>query len=91
MKIKDLPPNKSLEGVHFRIPGTNISGYWRSQWGYPDGKAGVWYRKDPASTQMHPIFLDDLKEALEWDVIDDNAPKEKNRKRTKPETSYDLI
>jgi hypothetical protein len=91
MKIKDLPMGKSLEGVHFRIPGTKVSGYWRSQWGYPDGGAGVWYRKDPKSTQVFPVFLHDLKEALEWEVIDDNAPKAKKRKQTKPETSHDLI
>ena len=43
------------------------------------------------STQVFPVFLHDLKEALEWDVIDDNAREEKKRRRTKPETSHDLI
>jgi hypothetical protein len=83
MKIKDLPPDKSLENVHFRIPGTTVHGYWRSQWGYPDGKAGVWYYKDQKSSQMFPIFLDDLREALEWDVITDEKPAKKAKYKGK--------
>jgi len=69
-KIKDLPPNASLGGIRFRDPKTGTVGYWSSQWGYPDGKAGIWYRTDPKSTQVFPLFLDDLKEALEFEVIE---------------------
>ena len=67
-KIKDLPPGISLGGVHFRAPD-GTEGYWESQWGYPGGEAGIWYRKDRKSTQVYPLFLDDLKEALEFEVI----------------------
>ena len=69
-RIKDLPPDVSLAGVKFRIPGTRSVGYWYSQWGYTDGKAGVWYKKDMASGAVYPIFLDNLKDALEWEVVD---------------------
>lgn len=68
-KIKDLPPGISLGGIKFRDPKTKTVGYWESQWGYPDGKAGIWYRTDRKSTQVYPLFLDNLKEALEFEVI----------------------
>lgn len=68
-RIKDLPPNESLTGVHFRAPD-GTTGYWFSQWGYKDGKAGVWYKKDMKSETVSPLFLDDLKEALEFEVIE---------------------
>ena len=68
-RIKDLPKDISLRGVKFRVPGTNKTGYWYSQWGYKDGEAGVWYKTDMKSGQVFPIFLKDLKEALEWEVV----------------------
>jgi hypothetical protein len=69
MKIKDLPPNISLQGVKFHDPKTKTTGYWFSQWGYMDGKAGIWWKKDIKSTQTFPLFLDNLKEALEFEVV----------------------
>jgi len=68
-RIKDLPPNASLGGVKFRAPDGTV-GYWSSQWGYPDGKAGIWYRTDLKSTQVFPLFLDNLREALEFEVVE---------------------
>jgi hypothetical protein len=70
-KIKDLPEGISLGGVKFHDPKTGTKGYWFSQWGYEDGKAGVWWKKDMKSTQVFPIFLDNLKEALEFYVMED--------------------
>jgi len=69
-KIKDLPPNISLRGVKFRDPKTKTTGYWYSQWGYENGKAGVWYKPDMSKGQIFPLFLDDLKEALEFEVVE---------------------
>ena len=70
MKIKDLPENISLGGIHFKSPD-GTTGYWYSQWGYENGKAGIWYKKNRKSTQTFPLFLDNLKEALEFDVLED--------------------
>jgi hypothetical protein len=69
MKIKDLPGNPNLRGIKFHDPKTGTTGYWYSQWGYPDGKAGIWWKKDMKSGAIFPLFLDDLKEALEFEVI----------------------
>ena len=68
-RIKDLPSNISLTGVHFRTPD-GVTGYWYSQWGYEDGKAGVWYKKDMKSSAMFPYTMDKLIDALEWEVVD---------------------
>jgi len=68
-RIKDLDPNKSLVGVHFRSPD-GTTGYWYSQWGYEDGKAGVWYKRDMESSQVLPLFLDDLQEALDFEIVE---------------------
>lgn len=69
-KIKDLPPNISLGGVKFHDPKTGTTGYWSSQWGYEDGKAGIWWKKDMKATQVFPLFLDNLREALEFEVVE---------------------
>ena len=69
-KIRDLPENGSLRGVKFHDPKTGTTGVWYSQWGYPDGKAGVWWKKDMKSGSIFPLFLDNLKEALEFEVIE---------------------
>ena len=73
MKIKDLPEGTSLGNVKFKVPKNHPEcplkeAYWVSQWGYPDGKAGVWCKKSLDDKQVHPIFLDKLEEALEFDV-----------------------
>lgn len=70
MKIKDLPRTTSLKGVRFKHPTTKEICIWVGQWGYPDGKAGVFYKKGEFSTQIYPIFLDSLDETLEWEVME---------------------
>jgi hypothetical protein len=72
-KIKDLPADINLRGVKFHDRKTGTKGYWFSQWGYEDGKAGIWYKKDIKSGAVFPLFLDNLQEALEFEVIE---PKE---------------
>ncbi len=74
MKIKDLPKDQSLEGVKFKVPKGHPEcplkvAYWRSQWGYENGKAGVWCCKKANDGRVYPIFLDKLIEVLEWEVI----------------------
>ena len=74
MKIKDLPKDQSLLNLKFKVPKGHPEcplkvAYWRSQWGYPDGKAGVWCAAEPKEGRIYPIFLDSLKEVLEWEVI----------------------
>jgi len=63
MKIKDLPQQSSLDGVRFRYPGDGQLYYWASQW-----QKGVWGRKNPKDTQLFPLFCEDLTEALEWEL-----------------------
>lgn len=63
MKIKDLPQDRSLGGVAFLHPKTGEVCYWRSQW-----QKGVWFRKHPKDDQVHPLFLDDLSEAMELEL-----------------------
>jgi len=71
MKIKDLKDGSVLKGVKFLHPDTGAVCIWHSQWGYPDGGAGVWYKKDVNSTQVFALTLDNLKETLEFEVIED--------------------
>lgn len=66
MKLKDLPPEQSLEGIRIRTP-EGQEGYWVSQW-----NKGVWIRKTTSASedpQVHPIFVDSLQECMDWDVI----------------------
>lgn len=65
MKIKDFPEYKSLKDVAFYHPLTKEIMYWQSQW-----NKGVWAKKDLRSQQIFPIFVNDLKEVLEWKVVD---------------------
>ena len=69
MKIKDLPKNQNLANIKVKT-SEGIVGYWKSQWGYPDGKAGVWL-SDGKSNRIYPQFLDKLIETLEWDIVDE--------------------
>lgn len=64
-KIKDLDSNQNLGGIKFRYPGDNNIYYWHSQW-----QKGVWGKKDLNSEQVFPLFVEDLKEALEWTVVE---------------------
>ena len=70
MKIKDLPPETNLGGQKV-LTHTGEVGYWKSQWGHPNGKAGVWLGVDPVKGgKIVPIFLDKLEESLEWEITD---------------------
>ena len=64
MKIKDLPKDKGLGGIAFLHPVTKKRCIWASQW-----QKGVWYKKDAKSTEVFPLFVEDLKEALEFEVV----------------------
>ena len=67
-KIKDLPGNINLEGVRFIYPRTGEKYYWFSQW-----EKGVWGKKSMDSGQIFPLFVDDLKETLQWEVVEDKT------------------
>jgi hypothetical protein len=62
--INDLPSNISLGGVKFKHPETGETCYWQSQW-----NKGVWYKKDLNSKQIFPLFVEDLMDALKFEVI----------------------
>jgi len=74
VKIKDLPKDENLRGVKFKVPKDHPecplkTAYWYSQWGYIDGKAGIWCKENMEDEKVYPIFLDKLDEVLEFDVI----------------------
>ena len=80
MKIKDLDENYVLKGALICVPDETFKkqpnsnatiqrGYWESQWGYREGKAGVWLKKSQNDKKVYPIFIDSLMEVLEWEVI----------------------
>jgi hypothetical protein len=67
-RINDLPSNTSLDGVRFKHPETGEVCIWASQWGYPNGEAGVFYKKEGNPTQLFTIQLKDLQEALQFEL-----------------------
>ena len=70
-KIKEMDKKTSLGGVRFRHPETGEVCIWASQWGYLEGKAGVWFKKpyDDNPDQVYPICIDSLEEVLEWELV----------------------
>lgn len=64
MKISDLPKDKQLGGVRFIYPVDGKKYYWHSQW-----KKGVWGKKNLESDEVFPLECDDLKDALNWEVV----------------------
>jgi hypothetical protein len=66
MKIKDLPQNIRLTGTRFIYPMDGKPYYWFSQW-----YKGVWGKTDMASSEILPLIVNDLKEAMEWEVEND--------------------
>lgn len=73
MKIKDLPPETNLGGQKVKTHDGTV-GYWKSQWGYPEGKSGVWLGKHPThGGPIIPVFLNNLKDALEWEVTNEEV------------------
>lgn len=63
--INDLNPKAGLGGLKFKHPVTGGICIWESQWA-----KGVWYKKNPQDAQIFPLFVEDLKEALDWEVIE---------------------
>jgi hypothetical protein len=63
-KIKDLPSDRSLENVRFRYPGDGQAYYWAGQWG-----KGVWGKKDISSQKIFPLSVNDIQQALEWELV----------------------
>lgn len=63
-KIKDLPRGTRLGGIRFIYPGDGKKYYWHSQW-----QKGVWAKKNLKEDEVFPLFCDDLKETLEWEVV----------------------
>lgn len=83
MKIKDMPEGSTLNNVRFIYPGDGQAYYWASQWG-----KGVWGKKDINSGQIFPLFVEDIEEALEWEILDEKTetkPKKKLKKRKQSE------
>ena len=68
MKIKDLPEDTDLRHVQFTFPGDGKKYYWYSQW-----NKGVWGKTSPGDSRMYPLCINDLEEALEWEVVDGNS------------------
>lgn len=63
--INDLPDDISLGGVKFKHPETGEVCIWSSQW-----EKGVWYKKNKDDTQIFPLFVDKLEDALKFEVIE---------------------
>lgn len=64
MKIKDLKEQGSLGNVRFIYPADGQKYYWHSQW-----PKGVWGKKSPKSEQVFPLHVNNLAEALEWEIV----------------------
>lgn len=63
-RIRDLPDDfGSIAGVRFKYPADGKYYYWTSQW-----RKGVWGKKSIESSQIFPLFVNDLSEALEWEL-----------------------
>jgi len=69
MKIADLDSKSCLRNLAFKHPETGETCYWVSQWNRGDGGAGVWYKKDKESSQIFPLGLKNLLEALDFEVV----------------------
>ena len=63
MKIKDLPKDKNLRGVRFRMPGSKRVYTWYSQW-----QKGIWV--DMGKGVVKPLFLNNLSDCAEFEVVD---------------------
>ena len=82
MKIKDLPEGSALNNVRFIYPGDGKAYYWASQW-----QKGIWGKKDLSSGQIFPLFVENIRDALEWEIADETEakPKKKLKKRKQSE------
>jgi hypothetical protein len=73
-KIKDLPSDRSLENVRFRYPGDGQAYYWAGQWG-----KGVWGKKDINSQKIFPLSVNDIQQALEWELVNSEGTPMKTK------------
>ena len=71
MKIKDLPGDPCLGGLAFKHPQTGETCYWKSQWGYEGGGAGIFYAKKPGDTRVFVMGLNKLTDALEFELVEE--------------------
>jgi len=63
--ISDLPKGfGGLNKIKVIAPDGTI-GWWVSQW-----DKGVWLRKEKGDSQVHPVFVEDLKEVLTWKILE---------------------
>ncbi len=63
--IKDLPEGfGGLSQIKIKAPDGTI-GWWVSQW-----NKGVWVRKEKGDNQVHPVFVENLEECLEWEIVE---------------------
>jgi len=79
MTIAELPKNTNLGNLHVKIPESHQNlklnpyglkeGFWKSQWGYDNGRAGIWFNKYPGETKIYPVFLNKLSDCLNWEII----------------------
>lgn len=81
MKIKDLPENSTLNNIRFIYPSDGQAYYWTSQW-----QKGIWGKKDLSSGQIFPLFVENIRDALEWEITDEIEIKPK-KKLKKPKQS----
>lgn len=82
MKIKDLDPKTNMGTVKVQTP-EGIEGWWTSQW-----SKGVWLTEKPPDekgvAKLIPIFINDLTEPLEWEVIATTNSVESSRAENYP-------
>jgi hypothetical protein len=64
MKIKDLPQDIPLTGTRFIYPMDGKPYYWFSEW-----RKGVWGKTNMASEKVFPLFVNELEDVLEWEVV----------------------
>ena len=63
--IEDLPKGfGGLDKIKVKTPD-GISGWWVSQW-----QKGVWLREKEGDDKVTPVFVEDLKEALNWEIVE---------------------
>ena len=67
MKIKDLklPDGATMAGIRFIFPGDGQAYYWASQW-----QKGVWGKLSLGAERVYPLFVEDIAETLEWEVVE---------------------
>ena len=65
MKIKDLDPQTNLYNVKVKTSEGKV-GYWKGQW-----EKGVWLGEGTEGGFIKPVLVDNLKDTLEWEVIEE--------------------